>query len=94
MPTLSTHKDIRIWSIKKNWLLEQPKNDRIKSRVCTINLFIEGDRGSGYHLVMCIADHHTVDTWHESQKDAMEDAHEMFGVRECDWREIPDDDNS
>ncbi len=81
VPTLSVHITIRIWSIKENWSLDPPMNRSVRSLECTIHLLIEGDGESGYHLVMCIADHHAVDTWHESQRDALELAEEMFGVR-------------
>ncbi len=51
-----------------------------------VDLEIQGNKSSGYHLVMSPDGCFTADTWHESKEDALETASAMFGVAVGNWQ--------
>lgn len=57
-----------------------------KGTFCDVELEIRGDDRNGYHLVMTPEGFFTADSWHETQRDAMQAAHDCFGVITKEWK--------
>ena len=55
-----------------------------------VELEIQSDGGTGYHLVMSPEGCFTADTWHGTLEEAKEAAFEAFGVKAGQWRTRPD----
>ena len=68
-----------------------------KSRIKNDNWYkleiIESEKRDMYFLITCQNDGLVGDTCHFSLEEAMTVAQKSFGVAECDWVEVPDDDS-
>jgi hypothetical protein len=52
---------------------------------CNIDLKIEGNDQSGYHLMMSPEGFFTADSWHPTLEEAIINAYELFGITKEDW---------
>ncbi len=77
----------QIWGTRNCWSLSAQAGLSEPARTCEVKLEIQGDRKSGYHLVMSPEGFFTADSWHETRQAALETAHELFGVDVKDWTE-------
>ena len=83
--TLVARTKSRVWGSKNAWSLTPHRGFEGDGRECAVDLEIDGDDKSGYHLIMSPAGFFTADSWHETLADALAAAAEMFGVAPENW---------
>src|ERR1017187_6943834 len=75
---------LSMWS-HDAWKVAAATDPTERIREVDIRLEIQGDDGSGYHLVMTPDGCFTADNWYRSKREALEAASEMFGTLIDGW---------
>ena len=87
MKSLLAQTTVRISGSADAWRVS-PRSSSEEGIECLLDLEIQGTEGTGFHLVMSPRGFFVADTWHETQRDALESALESFGVRPDDWSAV------
>jgi hypothetical protein len=76
--------EARVWGSADCWSLT-PGRLAGEGRVCRIRLQIQGDAGSGFHLVVEPMGFFAADSWHTTEAEAIAAARSRFGVGTEAW---------
>jgi len=85
MQSITTKTRARIYGTSHAWRLSVQADQSEEFKECEVSLEIQGDSRNGYHLVMSPSGFFTADAWHETKQDALESAHELFGIEFDEW---------
>ena len=76
--------EVSIYGHRNHWSLA-PFEGGKDARSVHVRLELHGDAGSGYMLVQSPDGYFTADNWFVDEGDALDTAHEMYGVTADDW---------
>ncbi len=85
MLSIRTTVKARVWGTHDAWRLCPFRSPEEPSQDCEVELEIQGDDRSGYHLVMSPSGFFTADNWYETKQEALDTAHRVFGVGPDEW---------
>jgi len=85
MNIIKAKKTVIIWGTSNAWSLEPSSGIKERRTEALTELEIQGTEKDGYNLVMSPEGFFTADYWYETQKEAIESAEELFGVKEAEW---------
>lgn len=89
MQSIYARTSVRIWGTKNAWSASQTGGPDQPSRLCTVELEIQGDGHDGFHLVMSPSGFFTADSWHPTKQDALDAALEVFDIDQSEWSNTP-----
>ena len=75
----------KIFGNKNRWSLESDKEE-VDVTETEISLEIQGTKKHGYNLVMSPKGFFTADYYYSTKEEALEDALDLFGVKQTDWK--------
>ena len=82
--TLVARTKTQVWGSTNAWSLA-PQAGWGEPRECAVEVEIDGDDSSGYHLIMSPVGFFTADSWHETLDDALDAAVESLGIPRDAW---------
>lgn len=79
---------VRVWGTENCWSLAPSPGVASANKECDVTLEIQGTPKDGYNLVMSPAGFFTADCWCKTKSDALDDARELFGIADDEWKDI------
>jgi hypothetical protein len=75
----------QVFGTKNAWSLSPIHQGKDDGQECVVAVEIQGDDKYGYHLVLAPEGFFAGNSWHESVRDAMDEALELLGVDQDQW---------